>query len=571
MKNLKTYLLHNSRHIIILTALFVILFWRIGTYPNYFDACVECAIHPQVNKVLDNEVVPKEVTWLWTDMYQHAAGRSPVYAAPIELGLGLFGLTLFGVRIFTAVLAFLVLILVYRIMIKIYPPLFATVFVILLATSPWYLIMTRSGGIVGFSLTLVLLSFCLIAQMFVSSMQHNKETNINTGNKIEKKGMNNNVKPGAGSYIIAILAGVSVAILPYGHASVRIIPILLVIWVMLLYKKLTKTHIALFLMSIFIVVSVQFEDIKVATKSYFNARGEGLFEVAKNVKATDPDFLINKLLINIKVLLRFVFGANSMKEFWNPNMANSYWMPDIVLYPRFLVPFFIIGFVLCLINFFKKRTLLSGTPILLFFVSMAPGLVAGLGDPNAARNYIMIVPIYYFVAHALYSLFMFFYNKLKSRSDSKKRTIARYCLIGLSIFVLVFTAFYQVNNFYTQEKGALDEKYTPAHSIYSYLKDYFKYYPDGRVLIHELPAFGQYSYVTIRWLGGKDFEDKLKSGQVRLLKFENRVEIENLVQQGYFDIIMSSSGDDELHLLLPDLKNMQPLERERYKLYKMKR
>ncbi|NLD50497.1 MAG: glycosyltransferase family 39 protein [Clostridiaceae bacterium] len=564
MEKLREYLLENGKHYIILFLLAVVLFWKIGTYPNHFDACVEHAIHPQVNKVLDNQDVSKEVTWVWTDMYQHAAGRSPLYSGPIELGLRLFGLTLFGVRFITAVLAFIILVLLYHTMRKYYHNLLAGIFILLLASSPWYLIMTRSGGIIGFSLTLVLLALCLVAIMFTPG--NNQPDKVSIKNK--KKSGRVAVKP----CIIAFLAGVSVAFLPYGHAMTRPLPIMLIIWILLYYKKIGASRLAIFLTGVFAVASIQFTDLRAALRSYFNARGEGLLDVAKSLKSTDPDFLITKLISNIREQFNFLFGLNSMEEFWDPNIAYSYWKTDIVLYPRFLVPFFVIGFILCLINIYRKRSLASAAPVLFLFVTLIPGLMAGYGGPNAARNYLSILPLYFFIAYAFYSIFSYVYNKVYSLDGAglKSSNYKRYLTVGLSVTIIGIICVYQVNNFFNREKGALDEKYTPAHSIYEYLNSYFEENESARVLIHEIPIFGNYSYVTIRWLGGKEFEDRLESGQVMLLKYENRLEVENLWREGYFDLLLSSSGPDELKFMLSDFESIEPEDNHKFMLYRYK-
>lgn len=559
MEKLRAYLQENGIHFIVLILLAVILFWKIGTYPNYFDACVEHAIHPQVNKVLDNQDISREVTWIWTDMYQHAAGRSPLYSAPIELGLRLFGLTLFGVRFITALLAFFMLILLYHTMRKFYNSLFVGIFALLLATSPWYLIMTRSGGIIGFSLTLVILALCLVAGMFTSA--NNKPDNISIKNN--KKTVGETVK----TFLIALLAGISVAFLPYGHAMTRPLPIMLILWVLLYYKKIGASRLAVFFTGVFAVVSVQFTDLGSALKSYFNARGEGLFEVAKSLKSTEPNFLFTKLMSNIQHQIKFFLGLNSMEDFWDPNIAHSYWKSDIVLYPRFLVPFFVIGFILSLINIYRKRNLASAAPVLFFFLTLVPGLMAGLGDPNAARNYLSILPLYYFIAYAFYNIFLFAYNKA---SIIKNEKFKHYFTISLFVIITGLVCTYQVNNFFNKEKGALDEMHTPAHSVYDYLSSYFEKDENARVLIHELPIFGKYSYVTIRWLGGEEFEEKLKSGQVMLLKYENRLEAERLWKEGYFDLLVSSSNREELEVMLPDLKYAELVEKDKFKIYRNK-
>ena len=67
----------------------------------------------------------------------------------IELGLRLFGLTLFGVRFFPALIEFGALILTFFAFRKYFPQYLLLSFILLMALSPWHLLVARSGGIRG--------------------------------------------------------------------------------------------------------------------------------------------------------------------------------------------------------------------------------------------------------------------------------------------------------------------------------------------------------------------------------------------------------------------------------------
>src|SRR5260370_16551213 len=80
----------------------LVMFWRLGSYPPYFNDAVDHGIHMEVNKVFDHADISKKVNWYWKEMHTLAAYDSPLYAMVIDLGLRLFCLTLFALRFFPA-------------------------------------------------------------------------------------------------------------------------------------------------------------------------------------------------------------------------------------------------------------------------------------------------------------------------------------------------------------------------------------------------------------------------------------------------------------------------------------
>src|SRR5207247_1456575 len=105
------------------------MFWRLGSYPAYFNDAVDHGIHMEVNKVFDHADISKKVNWYWKEMHTLAAYESPLYGMVIEPGLRLFGLTLFGVRFFPALIEFWALILTFFTFMKYFPQYLLFIFV----------------------------------------------------------------------------------------------------------------------------------------------------------------------------------------------------------------------------------------------------------------------------------------------------------------------------------------------------------------------------------------------------------------------------------------------------------
>lgn len=198
----------NSKYLFLMI-IFVVLFYNLKSLPTSLDDCVGDAIRPPVEKVFDHLKNQPDITWIWQDMDQSNVGKSPIFAAITEIGLRIFGLNNFGVRVIHTLLSFLVLIFAFFLLKKNNGTLFATIFISLLVSAPWYLTVARSGGGIGFALNLFILSVGMLYLLLQ-----------------EKK-----------SIIIPIIAGLSVAILPYGYAILRLYPPLIIVWAILNLKK----------------------------------------------------------------------------------------------------------------------------------------------------------------------------------------------------------------------------------------------------------------------------------------------------------------------------------------------
>jgi len=146
---------------VVFAVVLLVMFWRLGSYPPYFNDMVDQGIHMEVNKVFDHADISNKVNWYWKDMHSSGAYESPLYGMVIELGLRLFGLTLFGVRFFPALIEFGTLILTFFAFRKYFPQYLLLSFILLMALSPWHLLIARSGGIQGFSVSLYLIALSM--------------------------------------------------------------------------------------------------------------------------------------------------------------------------------------------------------------------------------------------------------------------------------------------------------------------------------------------------------------------------------------------------------------------------
>ena len=113
---------------LVFAVVLLVMFWRLGSYPPYFNDMVDHGIHMEVNKVFDHADISNKVNWYWKDIHSFGAYQSPLYGMVIELGLRLFGLTLFGVRFFPALIEFGALLLTFFAFRKYFPQVLSAQF-----------------------------------------------------------------------------------------------------------------------------------------------------------------------------------------------------------------------------------------------------------------------------------------------------------------------------------------------------------------------------------------------------------------------------------------------------------
>src|SRR5262245_30993479 len=512
------------------------MFWRLGSYPPYFNAMVDQGIHMEVKKVLDHADISNKVNWYWKDMHSSAAYESPLYGMVIELGLRLFGLTLFGVRFFPALIEFGALILTFFAFRKYFPQYLLLSFVLLMALSPWHLLIARSGGIQGFSLS----QYLIALSMFVLLIDRKRSVGL------------------------AILAGISTATIPYGYTGIRLLLPTLVLLAIVCFRRIEKWNLFVYLGTILAICAIQIGDFPRSLQMYFSVRGENLISAARRLpnRGLDLAFIAHKLNENFHLQFKMIMGLNE-KAFWDVNLART--GAEVVLYPKFFVPLFIVGLIYSLAHAYKQKRFILAMPALLLLLGLVPNLMSGIGVPNLLRSITLLVPIYFLITYGAYGLFCSIYTISGDR--------LRPAFLGLFAVFVALISVYQVNNYFQYEKDTISEgkNNVPLVTYNEFLKPYMAGHPNSRILYHEFGPFGEWSYVVVRWLGGKHVQTMKDEGKLLFLTDDNRASIDRLLKQGYFDIVVSADPDG-LEEMLPDTKAMEAkVSPPGYKVYYVKR
>ena len=104
-----------------------------------------------------------------------------------------------------------------------------------------------------------------------------------------------------------------------------------------------------------------------------------------------------------------------------------------------------------------------------------------------------------------------------------------------------------------------------------FLKPYMAGHPNSRILYHEFGPFEEWSYVVVRWLGGKRVQTMREEGKLVFLTDDNCASMDRLLKQGHFDIVVSA-WPDQLEHMLRDTKAMEAqVCPPGYKVYYVKR
>ena len=523
---------------LVFAVVLLVMFWRLGSYPPYFNDMVDQGIHMEVNKVFDHADISNKVNWYWKDMHSSGAYESPLYGMVIELGLRLFGLTLFGVRFFPALIEFGALILTFFAFRKYFPQYLLLSFILLMALSPWHLLVARSGGIQGFSVS----QYLIALSMFVLLIDRKRSVGL------------------------AILAGISTATIPYGYAGIRLLLPSLVLLAIVCFRRIEKYNLFAYLGAILAICAIQFGDFPRSLQMYFYARGENLISVGRLPNGGyDFAFVAHKLNENFHYLFKMIMGLNE-KAFWHVNVASTLTpVAGMVLYPKFLVPLFIVGLVYSLAHAYTQKRFILAMPALLLLPGSGTNMMSGMGLPNLTRSIMLLVPIYFLITYGAYSLFC----SICTISSDRLRV----AFSGLfAVFVGLVSA-YQVNNYFHYEKdtilGGKNDVTTVTYN--EFLKPYIDSHPNSRILYHEFGPFNEWSYVVVRWLGGKRVQAMRDEGKLMFLTDDNRVSIDRLLKEGYFDIVVSTHPD-QLEAMLPDTMAMEAkVSPPWYKVYHVKR
>ncbi|KAF0814766.1 hypothetical protein IGB42_00821 [Andreprevotia sp. IGB-42] len=502
----------------VLAALLLVFVWQLGSYPGWFDHIQPQSIWPQVNRVLDDTPYPLQgwAGWRWQDMYQHNAGLSPLYGSLIELGLRQGGMTLGALRWPQAIFSIIALCLAYFALRRRSSLAFAITLAVLLGTSPWFLVMMRSGVIIGFGGALLLVCLSLVSFLFPRLEQLRAPWPA----------------PRLAPCWLAALAGFSVSLLPYAHTSVRLLAVLLALGVPLCYRLIGKKQALAFVAGLLPLLLVQLGDLHQSLHVYFLARGESLLHVAREQGSAEAarTFVISKVLDNMLILGKLLLGLNEPDSWFSVNLAFSYWLSGEVLYPKFLVPFFLAGLLRSGWLAWRQRS--AGHLLLLLWlgITVAPGLMSGIGSPNQARLFLAVFPLYALITIGLLAAWQY----LRRWQSMPVRPLAA-CL-------LLLIALYQVHNFFGYEKGGIDEKPNTYAQLRAAYDSKLQQCPHALFVLHEYPEFMVYSYVTIRWFGGPPMLAAMRSGQTWLLDYRNAGQLRSLLPHAAQVVVISQKN-----------------------------
>ena len=365
---------------------------------------------------------------------------------------------------------------------------------------------------------------------------------------------------------LAILAGVSTATIPYGYDGIRLLLPSLVLLAIVCFRRIEKYNLFAYLGTILAICAIQIGDFPRSFQMYFFARGENLVSAARRLPNGGYDFafIAHKLNENFHVLFKMIMGLND-KAFWNVNVASTMTpIGNVVRYPKFLVPLFIVGLVYSLAHAYKQKRFILAMPVLLLLPGLVTNMMSGFGIPNLTRSLMLLVPIYFLITYGAYSLFC----SICTISSDRLRA----AFSGLfAVFVGLVSA-YQVNNYFHYEKDTIHGgKNDAAMVMYNeFLKPYIDGHPNSRILYHEFGPFNEWSYVVVRWLGGKRVQTMRDEGKLVFFTDDNRASMDRQLKEGYFDIVVSAYPP-QLEDMLPDTKAMEAKISPLYKVYYVKR
>src|SRR5262249_14431140 len=211
---------------------------------------------------------------------------------------------------------------------------------------------------------------------------------------------------------LAILAGKSTAPVLYCYAGIRFFPLFFLLLAIVCFLKIQKLNLFVYFGTIFSIFAIQICDFPRSFPLYFFSRGEKFISASRRLpnRGFDLAFIAHKLNENFHFLFKMIMGLNE-EAFWNVNVASTMTpIGNVVLYPKFLVPFFIVGSVYSLAHAYKQKRFILAMPVLLFLVGLAPDMMSGIGIPDLLRSIMLLVPIYFLITYGVYSLFCSIYT-----------------------------------------------------------------------------------------------------------------------------------------------------------------
>src|SRR5439155_25417302 len=117
------------------------------------------------------------------------------------------------------------------------------------------------------------------------------------------------------------------------------------------FRRIEKYTVFAYPTATLAICAIQIVDFPRSLQMYFYARGENLISVRRLQNGGyDFAFAAHKLNENFHYLFKMIMGLNE-KAVWNVNVASTLTpVAGVVLYPKFLVPLFIVGLVYSLVH-----------------------------------------------------------------------------------------------------------------------------------------------------------------------------------------------------------------------------
>jgi hypothetical protein len=342
------------------------LFFRLGTLPAKFESWESAPCRLGIgNYVFHRPLRP--ISWRWSGVASDEGSFSGPQALLVEAGLRLCGANLLGIRLLPALLALLALSLVGIELGRRREVGFAALFVALLASSPFYLYFARSGNFAGTTLSLSIFACYLFYRLLISR--------------------------GAAEWGWGLATGCVLALLPFFYLNARPIP-LVIGCALLAMRPLPRVKLAAVLIGFFLCVPYPYALLPSELRGYFNARGESLVGAA----VPEVGSLVGQFLSNALALIHHLLALDYR---WRGTLVSGPQTGRTAVYPLYLVPFFWWGLIGTGIAFRKAPGWREGWPLLALAVGCIGPLGVAVGNVNAMRMYLLVFPIYYFVAEGI--------------------------------------------------------------------------------------------------------------------------------------------------------------------------
>ncbi len=369
---------------------FTVIFYRLDRFRTDYYLWSEPGLYDLV-RIMDGKLNPLEYSVVWGQGRQTTSGENIFYVAMAVAFFKLLGVKFLTIRMLNATAALITLPLVYLCVKRFFSSSAALLTLFLISFSTWHWHYIRSETHVFFTVPLALLAYCFF--------------------------LNGLSKPSLPAFFAA---GIVCGIMPYFYAPLRIIPIVLLLYLIIrsfiirtpvnqnnnkllsLVKVKILPHLLLIL-GFSIPTLPQFQHLQQVKNVYFSGRGEQVFNMTKHPHimkkfiddpSLEPPYPIS---LRIKVAGKIIFSnlQKLMKNFAGLMPGRTAW--DETNFVRaFLFPFVIVGIFACLANIKKEPYLIM---LIWTFFGIAPTLAANM--VLAARPLPVLVPIHFFAAQGI--------------------------------------------------------------------------------------------------------------------------------------------------------------------------